>query len=358
MSKELQLELRKTRISISSACNLYCNYCDGSKGRQPDKPGAMEDFRSKPLEQGVVDTETYIQIIQSLYDVGFRGITLTGGEPFLNKDWGEIARKAKEIGMEQICITTNGTLLRHYLERNRRLPDELTLLTVSFDTFDSEEFARITGVAHTRLYQITEGIRMVREKNPRLTIRANTVVTRSRLEALPAFIIGCEELFDEVNLLNLILKEPENEGSKDFFKREFVYPQEIIELLSQEGYEFIMGEKYEPTARTPNGLKIIVKDTDQTLRNSLCDSCPIYCQEGFYTMRIGTDGSVRPCIDFKNELPYIDGLEELRRGTLTDTLRDFMRVTLESAQLQNTLDGFLRRYNIQLKGSSIDNLFS
>lgn len=349
MSKESQLEQRKARMAISSACNLYCNYCDGPKGRQLDKLGAMEDFRSKPLEQGVIVSETYIQIIPALYDVGFKGITLTGGEPFLNKDWDKIVRRAKEIGMEQICITTNGTLLRHYLERNGRLPDELTLLTVSLDTFDSREFERITGVSKARHHQIMEGVRMVRERNPGLTIRANKVVTRSGLEALPAFIVSCEELFDEVNLINLILKEPRNERSKDFFEREFVPPQEIIELLSKEGYKFVMGEKYEPTARTSNGLRIILKDTDQTLRSSLCDNCLIYCQEGFYTMRIGTDGSIRPCIDYKNELPYIDGLEELKRGTLTDTLRKFMGKTFEVARLQNTLNDFFRKYNIRLK---------
>jgi len=349
MSKELQLELRKARIAVSPACNLYCNYCDGPRGRQLEKLGAMEDFRSKPLEQGVIDTETYIQIIKALYDVGFRGITLTGGEPFLNKDWDKIVKGAKEIGMEQICITTNGTLLRHYLERNGHLPYELTLLTVSFDTLDSKEFERITSTPENKHHQIVEGIRMVKERNPGLTVRANKVVTRSGMEALPAFIVGCEELFDEVNLLNLILKEPRNKRSKDFFEREFVPPQEIIELLSQEGYKFVMGEKYEPITQTSNGLRIILKDTDQTLRSNLCDNCLIYCQEGFYTMRVGTDGTIRPCIDYKNELPYIDGLEELKRGTLTDTLKEFMWRSLEAVRLQNTLDDFFRKYKIQLK---------
>jgi hypothetical protein len=72
-------------------------------------------------------------------------------------------------------------------------------------------------------------------------------------------------------------------------------------------------------------------------------------------MRVGTDGSIRPCIDYKDELPYIDGVEELRRGTLTDTLASFMSVTLESASLQNTLGEFLTRYNIQQKDLSNPN---
>lgn len=348
MNKALQLGLRKARIAISPVCNLYCHYCDGSKDRQLDKPGAMEDFRSKTLEQGVIDSETYIQIISALYDIGFRGITLTGGEPFLNKDWSEIVKGAKEIGMKQICITTNGTPLKYYLEKNGSLPEELTLLTVSFDTFSPYEFERITGVNGARLQQIVKGIRMVKERNPGLTIRANKVVTRSGLEALPAFIVGCEELFDEVNLLNLILKEPRNKRNKDFFEREFVPPREIIELLSKEGYKFVMGEKYEPTTQTSNGLRIIVKDTDQTLRSSFCDNCPLYCQEGFYTVRVGTDGSVRTCIDYKNELPSIDAVEEFKKGTLARTLRKMMKNTLYNAHLQSTLDEFFKRYNLQL----------
>ena len=349
MSKEMQLELRKVRVAISPACNLFCNYCDGPKGRRFDKPGAMEDFRSKPIEQGVIDTESYMQIIQSLFAVGFRGVTLTGGEPFLNKDWNRIVRGAKEIGMEQICVTTNGTLLKHYLEKNERLPDELTLLAVSFDTFDPEEFAAISQVSEAKHRQIIDGVKMVRERNPNLTIRANKVTTRSGLNTLSDFITRSEGLFDEINLLNLILKQPRNEADKDFFKREFVFPQEVIELLSKQGYKFAMGEKYEPTTQTPSGLRIIIKDTDQTLRSSLCEKCPIYCQEGFYTMRVGTDGSIRPCIDYKDELPHIDGVEELRRGTLTNALARSMSATLENARLQNTLGEFLRKYNIQQK---------
>jgi hypothetical protein len=154
-------------------------------------------------------------------------------------------------------------------------------------------------------------------------------------------------LFDEVNLLNLILKEPKNKGSKDFFEREFASPHQIIELLSHKGYEFVMGPKYEPISQTPNGLKILLKDTDQTLRSSVCDNCPIYCQEGFYTLRVATDGTIRPCIDYRNELPYIDGVEELRKGTLTETLKAVMKETLEASRLQTTLNDFFQRYNIQ-----------
>jgi len=66
-------------------------------------------------------------------------------------------------------------------------------------------------------------------------------------------------------------------------------------------------------------------------------------------MRVGTDGSIRPCIDYKDELPHIDGVEELRRGTLTNALARSMSATLENARLQNTLGEFLRKYNIQQK---------
>lgn len=347
MSKEMQLELRKARLAVSPACNLFCNYCDGPNGRKIDKPGAMEDFRANSLEKGIISAETYLQIIQSLYDTGFRGITLTGGEPFLNKDWDKIIRGARDIGMEQTCVTTNGTLLKHYLDRNNKLPDELTLLTVSFDTFNPDEFASISQVSALKHNQIVEGVRMARKSNPDLAIRANKVTTRSGLGTLPDFVTRAEGLFDEINLLNLILKDPKNETEKNFFKREFVFPNEVIEALTEKGYVFTIGEKYEPTAQTQNGLKIIIKDTDKILRSSMCEKCPIYCQEGFYTMRVGTDGSIRPCIDYRNELPHIDGADGVKKGALTDALGNLMNVTLDSAVLSNTLGEFLSRHNIR-----------
>jgi len=348
-----RLNRRKIRVAISPFCNLNCVYCDGSKSRKKNKPGAMEDFRQKPLNQGVISTDMFIKIIEALHLVGFSGVTLTGGEPLLNPEWDVIARKSKEVGMSQICLTTNGTLLSSYLEKNRHLPEELTLLTISLDAFNAKEFGRITrGV---RLKQIMNGLEATKKSNPKLKIRANKVVIRRDLESLPDYIKLCEEsgVIDEINLLNLILKEPKDRKKKKFFEEEFVSASETIAFLSKKaGYNFFIDSKYEFETKTSKGLQIILKDTNLTLRNTQCKKCPIYCQEGFYTVRVASDGSIRTCIDYRGELPFIDGPLELRRGTFIKKLEKIMQ-TFESVELRKTLKQFFKKYNIQLKNEKL-----
>ena len=347
-----RLNERKARIAISPFCNLNCIYCDGPKNRRDNRPGAMEDFRSKPLRQGVISTDIFIQIIRSIHKAGFSGITLTGGEPLLNPEWDKIVRESKRLGMSQVCLTTNGTLLSSYLQRHGRLPKELTLLTISLDTFDVEEFETITGGGN--LEQVISGLKMVRKNNPDLKIRANKIVMRHNLKSLVGYIKLCEKsnLIDEINLLNLILKDPEDKQEKIFFEKEFVLPSEIISFLSEKGrYDFSMDGKYEFVAKTQKGLLIIVKDTNLTLRNAKCEKCPIYCQEGFYTIRVASDGTIRTCMDYKNELPFIDGPKELEKGLLVEDLRRIVQM-FETVKLQRTLKKFFRKHKIRLEKSS------
>lgn len=351
-----RLDRRTARIAISPFCNLNCIYCDGPKSRKYNRPGAMEDFRSKSLNQRNINTDTFLKIIEALHKVGFGGITLTGGEPLLNPEWDKIVKKSKEVGMSRICLTTNGTLLNYFFQKNKHLPEELTLLTISLDTFDAEEFKSITG--GTKLEQIINGLKMVKKNNPELKIRANKVVMRSNLKSLVEYVKLCEKskIIDEINLLNLILKDPRDSQEKKFFEKEFVFPSEIIKFLSEKGgYNFLMDSKYEFIANTPKGLLIIVKDTNLTLRTTYCNKCPIYCQEGFYTIRVASDGTIRTCIDYKNELPFINGPKELEGGELVKKLKKIEQM-FETVKLQKTLKKFFKRYKIRLKNSS-ENIF-
>lgn len=341
---EFGLSIRNARIAVSPVCNLDCVYCDNTRQRTTERPGAMEDFRRTPLETGTIDTKTYIEIIRSLYLTGFRGLTLTGGEPTLNKDWDIIVNKAREIGMSRVGLTTNATLINSYLEKKGHLPEGLTLLTVSLDTNDADRFKEITG--QDKLEKILDGLRLVKKDRPDLIIRTNKVTLRSDLPYLLEYISFCDYsgFVDEINLLNLILKDPEN---KDFFEKEFISAQEVMEFLSHNSiWDFSMDEKYEFVAKTSNGVKIIIKDTNLTMRGDVCENCSIYCQEGFYTVRVATDGNITTCIDYEARLPFINGKKELENGTLVNSV-DKLVQGFDNLKLEETLEYFFAKYNIK-----------
>jgi cyclic pyranopterin phosphate synthase len=122
------------RISITDRCNYRCVYCrSGTDGPQ---------FPEMPIAD-------YLRMARVFVGLGITKVRLTGGEPLLRKGLLEMVRELSgmrtlEGGLLDIAITTNGHLLA---EMAQPLADAgLTRVTVSMDSVDAEEFARITRV--------------------------------------------------------------------------------------------------------------------------------------------------------------------------------------------------------------------
>lgn len=336
---------RNIRLAISASCNFHCVYCDGHRERKPNKPGAMEDFRRTPVSSGIITTKDYIKIIKALHLAGFDGLTLTGGEPFLNPDWDVIVSEAKKMGMKRVGVTTNGMLLSNYLKKKGHMPRGLTLLTLSLDTTDPKRFKKITRYGD--LAVVINGLKEAKGDNPELIIRANKVLMRSDKKNLLNYIDFCHQLgvIDEINLLNLILKELKN---KKFFEKEYISTQEVIKLLSKQmKYPFKMDDRYEFRAKLKGGMEVIVKDTNLTMRNKQCIQCPIYCQEGFYTVRVATDGTINLCPDYNAKLPYLDGKAAIEKKNLNSEVAKLIKV-FDEVRLEKTLRKFFRKYQIEI----------
>lgn len=341
----LRLEERTVRVAISESCNLHCVYCDGPNERSKDKPGAMEDFRRRPLTHPRLDAAMVLEIIGALRNAGFGGVTLTGGEPLLSREWGAIVDGAKAVGMRRVGVTTNGILLSSYLRKTGALPSGLTLLTISLDTVVPERYRALTGGGD--LAEVMRGLSAARRIRPDLAIRANKILMRSDMSGLVYYVRTCETtgLVDEINLLNLILKGPMDAA---FFEREFVFAREATEALScLGGTPWRVDSKDEFESTLPSGLRIIVKDTDATFRTSQCIGCPIFCQEGLFTARVATDGAITACPDYNAALAYIDGVDEYRKGTLSARLAELAK-TLSKASATSSLDDFFRLKGIRL----------
>ena len=344
---------KNIRVAISPFCNLNCIYCDGQKSRTLDKPGAMEDFRRKPLNKGIIGTDVFIKIIKMLHLAGFEGVTLTGGEPLLNPEWDVIVNEIRKIGISRIEMTTNGMLLNAYLQKKGRMPKGLTLLKVSLDTFIPERFKILTG--NGKLKQVMEGIKAVKLNRPELKVRANKVLLRSDIGYLLNYIEFCENsCIDEINLLDLILIDPCDPQKKVFFEKEFISISEVIELLyKQRRHNFLLNDnRYGIEIKLPSNLRIILKDSNGlTLRNDQCLNCPIYCQEGLFTVRIATDGAITTCLDYKAQLPFINAVSELKNGTLPDRANELMQ-TLREAKPMYAFADFFHRHKIKIRDSA------
>lgn len=156
---------RYLRLSVTEVCNFRCTYC---LPNGYTKSGAM-DFLSVD-EAG--------RLVRAFAGLGITKVRLTGGEPTVRKDIGQlISCVARQPGIGKVALTTNGWNLA------RRVDDwvaaGLTHLNISIDALDRETFRRITG--HDRLGEVLEGLERA-QKLPLKALKVNAVLLRDGLE--------------------------------------------------------------------------------------------------------------------------------------------------------------------------------
>ena len=126
-----QRPLKDLRISVTDRCNFRCTYC---------MPLDKYEWIQKSL---ILSFEEIERLAGLLAQLGVEKIRLTGGEPMLRHDLELlIAKLAAVEGIQEICLTTNGT---HLAEKCCLLKAAgLDRINVSIDTLDPAKFKAIT----------------------------------------------------------------------------------------------------------------------------------------------------------------------------------------------------------------------
>ncbi|NRA23185.1 MAG: GTP 3',8-cyclase MoaA [Oleispira sp.] len=149
------------RISVTDRCDLRCSYC------------MSEDVEFLP-RQDILSFEEIIRLANSFAQLGVKKIRLTGGEPLMRKKLPELVAAIKAIvGIEEVVMTTNGTLLTKYA---KPLFDAgLSRLNISLDTLKTERFQTLTR--RDRLQEVLDGINEAK-KYAFDSIKLNAVIMR------------------------------------------------------------------------------------------------------------------------------------------------------------------------------------
>ena len=137
MEDRLHRPLRDLRISLTDRCNFRCTYC---MPKEIFGPGFQ--FLSR---HEVLSFEEIERLARVFAGLGVTKIRLTGGEPLLRRNADQlVARLAAIDGIDDLTMTTNGSLLR---QRARLLADAgLTRVTVSLDSVDDAMFRAMNDV--------------------------------------------------------------------------------------------------------------------------------------------------------------------------------------------------------------------
>ena len=139
--------LRDLRLSVIEACNFRCPYCMPAD-RVPDDHGFDSASR---LSFDEIET-----LVRGFARLGVSKLRLTGGEPLLRKRLPElVARLARIPGIDDLALTTNGSLLRPQARALREAG--LHRLTVSLDALDPALFGALSG-GRGNLQSVLDGI--------------------------------------------------------------------------------------------------------------------------------------------------------------------------------------------------------
>ena len=124
-------EITYLRISITDRCNYRCRYCMPEEGVE------------KRAHGDICSLEVLRDMAAAAVRCGVRKIRVTGGEPLVRRGAVDFCRMLAEIpGVEELCLTTNGSLLAEQAAALREAG--VTRLNVSLDTLKEERFRAIT----------------------------------------------------------------------------------------------------------------------------------------------------------------------------------------------------------------------
>lgn len=269
------------RISLTDSCNFRCQYC------MPD-----ENIASLP-NRHLMQVDEIEAIAKTFVGLGVNKIRLTGGEPMVRKEFGEILRRLSQLPVE-LTLTTNAVLAHKYVQDLKAAG--VHSINVSLDTLNPETFKRVTK--RDQFQQVWNNIQLLLKEGFRIKLNAVAIAGIIEEEILD-FVDLTKELPLHVRLIEFMPFQGNHWKSS-----EVVTANQMLEWIREE-YD-IVKLKDEPHATAKKYKAIGHEGTFAfitTMSEHFCGDCN--------RMRLTADGKMKNCLFGKEEM---DLLGSFRRG--------------------------------------------
>ncbi|WP_239953878.1 radical SAM protein [Pantoea sp. Z09] len=158
---------------ITSHCNLGCDLC----------------FRNPGIEDSPLSS--MLQVIQYMYEMGFRRIGFTGGEPTSRADYICLIEAAKRIGF----MTYLSTVGHRFMIDHERLNPVLDWVGIPLDGIDRFVNTTIRSEKMSNQHRVVKNIlTWLPETNNKINIKLTTVVSQSNINKLDDIVQWVENL--------------------------------------------------------------------------------------------------------------------------------------------------------------------
>lgn len=289
------------RISVTELCNLRCRYC------------MPEEGIVKRSHEEMMTAEETVDAVKAAVSLGVKKIRITGGEPLVKRGIVELCENIAAIdGVEELCMTTNGTLLPRCARELKAAG--VDRVNISLDTLKADRYREITRIGD--LSEALAGIEAAFDAGFE-KIKINTVLMGGfNDDEIEDFVKLTIDKPLEVRFIELM---PIG-GGIQFEKARFISCVRVLEsvpglepLNATDGVAVMYAL---PTAKGRVGL----------IRPISCDFC-----EGCNKIRLTADGMLKPCLHSDAEI----SIKGLNRDEMTEVMR---KAILSKPQMREALD--------------------
>ncbi|COT94216.1 Molybdenum cofactor biosynthesis protein A [Bacillus cereus ATCC 10876] len=250
------------------------------------------------------------RITRIFVSLGVRKLRITGGEPLLRRGLPKLIERLNKIdGVEDIGLTTNGSLLKKFA------PDlykaGLSRVTVSLDSLEEERFFYLNG-NRSKVQRVLEGIQAAAEVG--MKIKINMVVQKGKNEQ---DILQMAQYFKENKHILRFIEYMDVGNYNGWDLKEVVSKQEIVDTIHQ----VMPLERIEAnySGEVATRYRYIGSDEEIGIISSVTDSFCSSCTRA----RISAEGKLYTCLFASKG----NDLRELLRSEhtdedITDVVRD------------------------------------
>jgi cyclic pyranopterin phosphate synthase len=279
--------IRYLRISVTDRCDLRCRYC-------------MSEQMTFLPRRALLALEEIAVIAERFIARGVTKIRLSGGEPLVRRDVGElVARLGAHVGsgLDELTMTTNGTRLADHAAG--LVAAGIRRVNVSLDSLNADVFRFITR--HGDVQQVIAGILAARDAG--LKVKINAVA----LAGLNEGEIGSMLAWCVAEGLDLSLIETMPLGAIDEDRVDRFVP--LTRVFDQLAASFDLRRDSHRTGGPARYWRVGDSDTRLGLISPLtanfCDGCN--------RVRLTTDGKLYACLGHDDQ---VDLKAALREGGL------------------------------------------
>jgi len=312
-------QIEYVRLAVTDRCNLRCQYCMPAHG-----------IDIVPKQELLTFKEMY-RLIRVLTELGVKKVRLTGGEPFVRKDFvGFLEMLSYNDLLDAINITTNGALISHHIDKIEQLK-KVKNINLSIDSLNREKFAKITRRdVFPEVYKTFE----ILEKSS-LNLKLNVVIQSG---------FNTDEITDFVRLtkdknvaVRFIEEMPFNGKGQREMQENWTFRKILEEIKTEFDVKEIQSEKSSTSRNYKVDNHLGTVGIIPAFTRTICNDCN--------RIRITSTGTFKNCL-------FDDGVFNLRDFIRNGASNDDLKALFLSLIKEKPENGFVAEANRKKGGVS------